>query len=147
MKVVRRIEGEDGYKPYFNGANLVVYRIGEMARIHSNEVSDFREPYCFRDEIAVGFYVNYTKKYGEVYKVTRGLHTYTYGNKNVVRLLDLKKTDEYVVLECEIPKGATYYEGHSNVNYSIYEIGFMTETSYCSDSLRVIREIPVSELL
>ena len=35
MKVVRRIEGDEGYKPCFN-VNLIVYRIGEIARIHSN---------------------------------------------------------------------------------------------------------------
>lgn len=146
MKVVRRIKGEEGYMPCFNSTSLVNYRIGETVRIYPNEVSDFREPYCAREEIAVGCYVDYAKKGREFYKVTRGLHAYTYGNKNVGRLLALKGTDKYVVLECEIPEGASYYEGHSNVTYSIWEIGFMTETSYCSDSLRVIREVPLSEI-
>ena len=148
MKVVRRIEGEEWYKSCFNVTHLAVYRIGEMVRIHSNEVSDFRKPYDVDiDGLDIGVHRFYPAKNGEYYKVSRGLHAYTYGNKNVVRILNLKETDEYVVLECEIPKGATYYEGHSNVTHSTYEMGFLTETSYCSDSLRVIREVPVSELL
>lgn len=64
----------------------------------------------------------------------------------MARILALTGTDKYVVLECEIPEGASYYKGHSNVTYSIWDIGFMTETSYCSDSLRVIREVPLSEI-
>jgi hypothetical protein len=152
MKVVRCIEGEDGYESCFVHYDSIVYRIGEMARIFPSEVSDFRKPYDVEiDGFYVGMHMFYPAKIGECYKVLRGLHAYTYYNENVVKLLTTKelfdKSTKYVVLECEIPKGASYYEGHSNVNYSPYQANILSETSYCSDSLRVIREVPVSELL
>lgn len=152
MKVVRRIEGENGYEPCFKHYDGIVYRIGEMVRIFPSEVSDFRKPDVVVDSFYnVGVRSFYPVQVGECYKVSRGLHVYTYYNENVVKLLTTKKlfdeSTKYAVLECEIPKGALYYEGHSNVNYSVYQASILTETSYCSDSLRVIREIPVSELL
>ena len=57
-----------------------------------------------------------------------------------------QEEQEVVLLECEIPVGAWYYEGHSNMFYCPTEEGFETETSYCSDRLLVIREVPLSEL-
>lgn len=74
------------------------------------------------------------------------MHSYTINNRNLVSLVKKRfATKTVVLLECEIPVGALYYEGHSNVLHSPIIKGFETETSYCSDRLFVIREVPLSE--
>ncbi len=136
MKIVRRRLG-GGYEPCFYRIFGDVYRLGEIVQLVT--------PNIFDDVHDFGEFV-YS---GENIKVQTGFHTYTYGNGNIVKVLEVMKNEgegELVVLECEIPKGALYYEGHCNVHYHHNEKGLLSETGYCSDRLRVIREVPLSEV-
>jgi len=117
----------------------VFYRVGNETKIMDYEKNNFVTPLNCEGLIDV--------MTGEFFRVESGLHSYTVNNRNAFSLAKWGFVkQEVALLECEIPVGAFYYEGHSNVLYSPITEGFETETSYCSDRLLVIREVPLSEL-
>ena len=140
MKVVRK-KANGSYSSLFcvTHNDIVFYCVGNETKIMYYEKDKFVAPLnceSFIDVIT-----------GEFFRVENGLHSYTINNRNAVSLA--KKgfaRQEVALLECEIPVGALYYEGHSNMFHCPIEEGFETETSYCSDRLLVIREVPLSEL-
>ena len=140
MKVVRK-KANGSYSSLFcvTHNDIVFYCVGNETKIRYYEKDNFVAPLNCESLIDVIT--------GEFFRVENGLHSYTINNRNAVSLA--KKgfaRQEVALLECEIPVGALYYEGHSNVFHCPIEEGFETETSYCSDRLLVIREVPLSEL-
>ena len=136
MKVVKR-KGDCEYSPMFCWQNRdVSYRVGCETKIMYFEGDEFAEPLNVEPCSDV-----ITEEY---WRVEHGLHSYTVGNRNISTIVSLYE-NKYVILECEIPVGALYYEGHSNMVHSPSDERFESETSYCSDRLSVIREVSLFE--
>lgn len=138
MKVVRKnVEGQFLPLVYRGYGNSISYTIGEETSILPFERESFATPLPIEAETII------TK---EGFQVDRGLHTYTMWNISILCLAKRWTKSTYVILECEIPVGALYYEGHTNTLYSPLSPLMTDETGFVSDKLRVVREVPLLEL-
>ena len=123
LKVVRRVH--DGYVPYFWYG--VTYKLGKTYKESEYGSDKLKSPLKGYHRYGIGF------------------HSYTLNNPNAYQLMP-HDHESFAILECEIPVGTRYFEGLSNTRYCVLHPLFLTETSYLSERIKVVRELTEEEI-
>lgn len=143
IKVVRKCIGKDNnteYTSLFDLHDIVKYNIGEITRMGDRYKFEAKPRSSW-------WYTGFVSKSSYSYYCGPGIHTFKPDAVKAWKNVYDWAKDEFKkgypdiigisVLECEIPAGIKYFEGISTClsDNTILEYG------YCSESVRVIREI------